>query len=320
MTGNEVIRLLLDTPGSVQLLCHRAPDGDTLGAGLGLYLWLRQQGRDVHVYCIDAVPAAYRYLPGAEALEHTLLPAPALTVAVDTADPVLLGPEGQALVGRAPLVMNIDHHKTNLQYGHHNYVVSEAAATAEIVTDLLLDNGQTITQEMANCLYTGIVTDTGQFSFDYTRPGTLRAAAALMERGAAFEQICSHIFRRRTLSKTRLIGRALSTMRLFADNRIAVMSVSQADLKELGATVDECENVVNYLNEIDGVQVGILLREMTVGGYKCSLRGAGDANVADLARQFGGGGHVKAAGCTVPGTLAEAERQLVEAAMAGLSQ
>ena len=310
--------LILQTEGGIQLVCHRAPDGDTLGTGLALTLWLKGHGKDAHLYCIDPVPGNLRFLPGADLLSHELLEQPSLFIAVDTADPILMGPAAQACMAGARQVLNIDHHSTNLQYGHQNLVESGAAATAEVVTDMLLESGETITQGMADCLYTGIVTDTGQFSFDYTRPGTLNAAANLMERGAAFEQICAHIFRRRTLSKTRLIARALSTLRLYADGRIAVVSVLQADLKEFGATVVECENIVNYTNEIDGVEIGILLREMSIGGFKCSLRGAGDANVANLARAFGGGGHIKAAGCTVEGTLEEVEAKLVAQASAEL--
>jgi phosphoesterase RecJ-like protein len=200
-----------------------------------------------------------------------------------------------------------------------NYIVGSAGSTSELIAEMLLESGQSITREMADCLYTGIVTDTGQFSFDYTRPESLRMAALLMECGADFEGICFRVFRKRTLGRTRLIAFALSSLRLYAGGSIAVISIPQSVLRETGSTPDECENIVNYTVEIECVEVGVMLRETQGGDWKASLRASGTVDVSKIAKGFGGGGHVKASGCTLPGPLADAEGKIVEAAEASIS-
>ena len=134
--------------------------------------------------------------------------------------------------------------------------------------------------DIADCLYTGIVTDTGQFSFDYTRPESLQDCRPPHGVRRGFEDICARVFRSRTLSKTRLIASALSGLRLYGDGRVAVTSVSQAVLGETNATPDECESIVNYTVEIEGVEVGVLLRETQSGDWKVSLRASGGVDVA----------------------------------------
>jgi phosphoesterase RecJ-like protein len=316
----RILDTLLNTEGGILVACHRTPDGDTLGAGLAVFLWLKGLGKAVRIHCADPVPGVYAFLPGAGELTAEWGAPPAVLVAVDCASPDRIHPEAESLMKQAGLVVNIDHHATNPRYGALNLVMDGAGSTSELIAEMLLDGGQRVTPAIADCLYTGIATDTGQFSFDYTRPESLRAAARLMECGAAFEAICARVFRRRTLSKTRLIASALSSLRLYAGGRVAVLSVPQAALIAAGATSDECENVVNYAVEIDGVEIGILLRETRDGDWKVSLRASGAANVAAIAREFGGGGHVKASGCTVKGALADAERAVTDAAVAAIAK
>lgn len=315
----RIIETLKNAQGSLLVACHRTPDGDTLGAGLAVCLWLRELGKDARVYCADPVPAAYRFLPGAGYVSAVWGDRPAVAVAVDCAGVDRIHPDGGQLLAGAGLVINIDHHATNPHYGTLNHIVDDAGSTCELVAEMLLEDGRCVNKDIADCLYTGIVTDTGQFAFDYTRPESLRTAARLMECGAAFESICSRVFRARSLSKTRLIAAALSSLRLFASGKIALVRVPQAMLQAAGSSADECENIVNFTVEIDGVEVGILLRETVAGEWKVSYRSSGDVDVSVLAKGFGGGGHRKAAGCTLPGPADEAERRVVEAAQAAIT-
>lgn len=316
--NRQIIDRLLSCEGQIVVACHRTPDGDTLGAGLAVFLWLKGRGKRVSIYCADAVPGAYRFLPCSTDVSSALGEPPEIFVAVDCASADRLGDGGAELLSKAAATINIDHHFTNTNYCQINHVDGKAGSTAEIIAEMLFDAGQEVIADIANCLYTGIVTDTGQFAFDYTRPESLRIAARLMECGAAFEDICARVFRRRTLTKTKLIALALSGLRLYGDGRVAVASVSQAVLKETNASPDECESIVNYTVEIEGVEVGLLLRETQTGDWKVSLRASGGVDVSRIAQGFGGGGHVKASGCTLSGTLEEAERIIVDAALAAI--
>lgn len=315
----QIVDALQKTEGSILVACHRTPDGDTLGAGLAVFLWLKGLGKRVRIFCPDPVPGVYRFLPGSGDVTAEFGEPPDVLATVDCASVDRIAPDAESMLRQAGMVVNIDHHATNPRYGALNFVVDGAGSTSELIAQMLLEGGQRVTKEIADCLYTGIATDTGQFSFDYTRPESLRAAARLMECGAAFEDICARVFRRRTLSKTALIGAALSSLRLYEGGKIAMLNVPQQMLNKAGATPDECENVVNYAVEIEGVEIGILLRETRDGDWKVSLRSSGRANVAEIARQFGGGGHVKAAGCTLHGSFEDAGRAMVDAATAAIT-
>ena len=314
---HAVLEMMLGTQGRVCVACHRNPDGDTLGAGLALYLWLRDQGKDVGVYCVDPAPPLYAFLPGAADITADAAPC-ALLVMVDIASPELLGPQGQQLMAGARAIVNIDHHRTNSRYGDAQHVVDTASSTAELVTALLLDGGFDITSDIADCLYTGIVTDTGRFGFDYTTPDALRMAAVLMERGARFESIQYRVFRQRSLARTGLLGTALGSLRMLCGGRLAVLSLSLADLACHGAIAADAESIVNYAVEIEGVELGALLRETADGAIKVSLRSAGAADASALAQRFGGGGHRKAAGCTVEGPMDAALLKIRDAAEGAL--
>lgn len=318
-TLRAVVDRLLDTQGDILVACHRTPDGDTVGAGLAVFLWLRSAGKKVRIYCADPVPRLYKFLPGTGEVSPDLSASPEVLVALDCAAPDRINDNAADLFAKCQVVMNIDHHATNPLYGTMNHVVSEAGSTSELVAEMLFETGREIPKAVADCLYTGIVTDTGQFAFDYTRPESLRMAARLMERGADFEGICFRIFRRKTLRRTRLVALALSSLRLYMGDKIAVISISQTDLKGLGAKPDECENIVNETVEIEGVEVGIMLRETQAAEWKISLRASGAVDVSKIAEGYGGGGHVKASGCTMPGPMEDAERRIVEAAEAAIA-
>jgi bifunctional oligoribonuclease and PAP phosphatase NrnA len=310
---------LLAEQGEILIACHRTPDGDTIGAGLAVFLWLKGLGKNAEIYCADPVPGLYSFLPGTQEVRSEAGNPPDVLVAVDCASADRINDEAGSLLSKSGLTISIDHHATNPLFAAMNHIAGNAGSTSELIAEMLSETGQHISKDIADCLYTGIVTDTGQFGFDYTRPESLRMAAMLMEHGADFEGICFRMFRRKTLSRAKLVASALSSLRLYAGGRIAAISIPQQVLNEIGAGPDECENIVNETVEIDGVEVGFMLRETQSREWKVSLRASGTVDVSKIAKGYGGGGHVKAAGCTLPGPMEAAEKKIVEAAEAAIS-
>ncbi|MGI5877049.1 MAG: DHH family phosphoesterase [Christensenellales bacterium] len=299
----DAIAAELARADAVRIILHRAPDGDTLGSCLALYLALCALGKNVALYCADPVPAQYSFLPGANRIENRFSPS-ALLVTVDCADVSMTGGAAEAIEGGAPCIV-IDHHRSNRGYGTLNWIDYAAAAAAELVYDLLRRMSLPITPDIADCLYVGLVTDTGRFSFDYTRSASMRIAADLIERGAHFTELCHRIFRQRSLAKTRLIGAALSSLRVESEPRVAVMTITLDMLSRCSASHEDTEAIINYGIEIDGIEVAVLLHQLSESEYKVSFRSAGDVRVDTAAQSLGGGGHVKASGCTLSGSAEE---------------
>jgi phosphoesterase RecJ-like protein len=179
-----------------------------------------------------------------------------------------------------------------------------------MVFDLAVAAGVAITQEMATCLYTALLTDTGSFSYEGTDAYTLRLAAELTQLGARPAQVAQEVYFSNPLSKMELLGAALSTLQ--RDDRISWLSVTHADMVRTSAAEEDCEGIVNYAIGLAGVEAAVFLRELPDGFIRLSLRSKGAVDVARVAEQFGGGGHANASGCTLPGPLADAQQQIVE--------
>lgn len=301
--------------GSIVMACHVNPDGDALGSMLGLALSLRASGKDVTCLSADGVPDIYRFLPGAETI---LREAPGrdwdLGIVLDSGD---LDRIGGALpfISRARRLLNVDHHATAKGFGDAQLVNAKAASTAEIVYDLIHFMGLSLTPEIATCLFTGVTTDTGSFRFQNVSVSTLETAAHLLEAGAPLADIAENVFDNRSFAATRLLGLALTAMRTTADGRIVWTRVTHDDFTRLGATDEDTEGFVNYARNVRGAEVGLLFREISDGRARVSLRGKKTVDVGAIAKQFGGGGHRMAAGCTVGPTLADAERLVIAAAL-----
>lgn len=302
----------------VAVVSHVSPDGDTLGSGCALCEALRQMGKDVVYYCASALPENEAALPGADAItdDAAQVDGVDVVVAVDCADAGRMGAAADH-VRDTPLVV-IDHHGSNPAFGTVNYIRPDAGSTCEILYDLLLDMGVTMTVDMADCLYTGIITDTGRFTYEVTTPHSLRVAAALMELGCHYAAIAEREFRTRTCGKTRLIGAALGGMELTAGNRVAFLTVTQDMLSDTGAVNTDTEGLVNYGIEIDSVLASCMLYERLDGRWKVSLRGKGACLVDGVAVALGGGGHKYAAGVTLEGSLAEIKDKLLQGIIAQL--
>lgn len=303
ISKKELIQLIDDTKSAL-IVCHHNPDGDTLGAAFGLYDYLSKFCQ-CEVYCDDKVPHLYSFIPGCENLLDTIPEIlPTIVFAIDCGSLDRLG-KAKKLKGQAKLV-NIDHHGTNEHFGDINYVKDNSSSTCEIIYSLLVEGRGDITSTTADCLYTGIITDTGRFGYDYTTAYSLKAAANLMELGADFNAIHKHIFRTKRLAKVKLQAAVLSTLEIF-DGKIGIIYSDEQMYKNTGAIKSDNEGIVNNVVEIEEIMVAIIISEIEKGSVKVSMRGKGDAHVNLIAQKFGGGGHAKAAGCSLNCNIAEAK-------------
>lgn len=307
----KAFELELSQATNILIGTHLNPDGDALGSALGLALYLESLGKKVEVLCHHDAPKNLRFLPTVSRVRQEPIGTSFdLGIIVDLESFERLGTTAQ-FFERVPRLVVIDHHVPHEAPGDLRIVDTGCAATALILTRLFEALGADITPDMATCLYTGISTDTGSFRFRNTSSDALSAAALLLENGANLELVSEEIFQNRQLSSARLLGHALETMKLDMDDRLAWGSLSFRDFEWAHATDEDTEGFVNELLSIETVQIAALLREAKPGKIRCSLRSRRGFDVAEVAREFGGGGHKNAAGCNFEGSLADAELQLV---------
>jgi len=298
---------------SIVMACHVNPDGDALGSMLGLALALRPLGKDLTVISADGIPEIYRFMPGLDLVQTTSdRDTFDLAVVLDSGDLARVGKQIVPIVQRASKMIDIDHHASGV-FGDIHVLATSSASTSEIVYDLLVHMDLPITPEIATCLFTGVITDTGSFRFQNVTPPTFRIAADLIEYGAPPSHISENVFDNRSLAATQLLGAALSNIRYTPDEKIIWAVVKNEDFVRFGATDQDTEGIVNFVRGVRGADVGILFREVADGSVRISLRSREHVNVAEIAKQFGGGGHKMASGCSMPPPLADAEKAVVDA-------
>jgi bifunctional oligoribonuclease and PAP phosphatase NrnA len=301
---------------SILISSHVNPDGDAIGSILGTALTLAAAGKRVLAVNPDPVPWTFQKLPQAASVRTwSALPEfgrPDLWLALDTADEARLGlpPERPGQLGGVPVVQ-FDHHVTNTRYGCHNVIEPTAAACCEQMTHFLANAGFVITADAATCLLCGLVTDSGSFRFTSVSADTFRAAASLVEAGAGPGTV-GQLLSVRRFASAKLWGLVLSTLELEVGGRIVIAQVTRSMFDAVGLGEEGTEGLVEAIRTIEGVDVAILLREEPSGEIKVSVRTNEAVDATVLAVANGGGGHPRAAGCTVPGPLAAARRRLVD--------
>lgn len=293
---------LIDDARTILLIAHEHPDPDALGSALGMRHALEPLGKRCTVACADPAPADYTFLPGREQIV-TSLPHEDfdLVLALDAGELTRYGglyEQHKAFFDRAT-TLNIDHHVSSTGCGQVNIIDPIAAATAELLTAFLLWRDVAIGVEAAQCLLAGIITDTRAFEFDATTPRTLAAGAYLVSCGAVPQDIVKPIYRMKPLAKARLWGETLRTLETAANGRVVWATLTQAQLGAVGATADMDDGLPSYLIDIEGVGLAALFKEQASGATKVSLRSTHPYNAAAICQRFGGGGHVRAAGCTL---------------------
>ena len=286
---------------------HCRPDGDAIGSMLAMGMLIEQLGKHADLVTADRVPAVYRGLPGAGSIRS------AMRVSGPYDAAILLecdGLERARLRGlEDSFLINIDHHVSGRQYGRINWIDCEAASVGEMVYRLLKAAGGTLTREMAICLYTTILTDTGSFSYGSTRPETFALAHELTLAGADPIRIAQDIYFSTSMAKMLLLGAALSSLK--REGGLAWLWVTHEDMVHSCAAEEDVEGIVNYAVCIAGIEAAAFLRELPERRIRLSLRSKGRINVAAIAQRFGGGGHENAAGCTLEGPLSRALEQIL---------
>ena len=281
---------------------HTRPDGDAIGSTLALALILRKMGKTADVVMGDSVPVIYRPLPHAETIIHTSRVNGSYDAAIILECDSVLRTRLQGLDGH--FLINIDHHETSKPFADINWIDPSACAVAEMVYRLALAAGVKITPEIAACLYTAVLTDTGAFCYSPTSACTFELAKILVEHGADPARIAQNVYFSSPTSKMRLLGAALSNLQ--REGVVTWMSVTRQDMDRCGAIEEDCEGLVNYALGIAGVEVAIFFRETHDERVRISIRSKGAVNVADIAGKFGGGGHTCASGCAMEGPLSSA--------------
>jgi bifunctional oligoribonuclease and PAP phosphatase NrnA len=297
--------------GRALMLGHVHPDADVLGTLLGLGLALEARGWTVTYGGPHPAPALLTFLPGIERYRRLAAVEGPVDLVVLTDCPNPQRTEGliDQARGAARTVVNIDHHPDNRRYGDVNWIDTSAAATGEMIYELLTALGAPLTPAIATNLFTAIHTDTGSFRYSNVTSRTFAIAGVLVAAGARPELVSESLYERRAADALRWLGEALTRVELSEDGRIGWLALPADAVPE---RVVESEELVNYPRSVSSVRVACLLRERG-DQVKVSLRGKGDVDVQRIASQFGGGGHVNAAGCTLAGPLPDATRAVLAA-------
>jgi phosphoesterase RecJ-like protein len=301
----DVVRELRSRSSFV-FVSHVKPDGDTLGAGLALGLALKAMGKRVNYFQQDPVPRNLRFLPDSEFVARALpedLPADALWVFCDMSDSSRAGEFLPALERRN--MLDIDHHLANSRFGGLNYILEDECSTGTVVLRILNALGAAVTPDIATCLLTTIMTDTGAFMHSNTNAQVLRLSADMIDAGADKELITTEIFSNKRFAAIRIVGAALSQARLEDGGRYCWSLVDDAMLAAADADGEDTEEIVQHLRAVEGVDVAALFKAYD-GEVRVSLRSNGRVNVQSAAGRLGGGGHFRASGLTYDGPVSEA--------------
>jgi bifunctional oligoribonuclease and PAP phosphatase NrnA len=299
---------LIKAEQNILILPHIFPDGDTIGSSVALYLALEHMGKTPFILLDEEIPNNLKFLPCPQInnpLDYKYVPD--IVISIDCSDENRLGNRKRYL-DEAMMSINIDHHVTNTYFAKNNLVDDQAAATGEIVFKLLKSLQSPITKDIATCIYTAISTDTGSFKYDNTTSQTHETVAELLQCGIDLNGITTAIYQNKPVYKVKLLTEVLNTLEFHFGGKLAIMYVSMEMLKQNGAHIVDTEGLIEFARDTEGVEVGVLLKELSKNEIKVGFRAKYNVDVGMIAEQFGGGGHKKASGCTVYDTLDETKR------------
>ncbi len=313
MTSLSNVSNLLNRGSCILILPHIHPDGDTIGSSLALFLALNRIGKEAFVLVEDELPSNLNFLPLEKILRK--LPAnlhPDVVVAVDASDLERLGKRVDYIKG-AETTINLDHHITNVRFADYNYIDAHAAATGEIIYDLLESMGIAMDKEIATCIYCALSTDTGSFKYDNTTTRTHQIAASLLEYSLNLNEITVALYQDKSYGKIKLLREALNTLELYYSGKLSILSVTKHMLEKSKADLTDVDGLIEFARDIKNVEVAVLLKELSHNEIKVGLRAKYDVDVSKVAAEFGGGGHRKASGCTIYDNITEARTQIIDA-------
>ncbi len=301
------IAQILNNSNNIYILTHRSPDGDTLGSGYGLCLALQKMHKNAKVLNSDNISKNFLFMKE-YVIEQEF--EPELIVSVDLADTILLGEK--LSVYKDKIDICIDHHKSRYEFAPINYIEPDSAATTEIIYLLLTEMHIEITRDIANCLYTGLATDTGCFKYNNTTVRSFLIASSLMNLGAECSKINRIMFDTKSRERLELEKTVLQNIKFYYNNKVAVVYYTKNMVEEIGATDDDTAGIASIPNQIEGVLVGVTMKEdKERSGYKISLRSSGSVDVSKICETFGGGGHKNASGAFIGKPLEEARETII---------
>lgn len=307
---NDVYKCI-EASDTIAIGGHVRPDGDCTGSCLAFYQYIRKVYPDKKVYVYsDKIPEIFNYIKGYEAASSEDLPeSPDLFISLDCSSIDRLVDGGKRF-SEAKYTVNIDHHISNTGFAQINMVESAASSTCEVIFGLFDED--VIDSDIATALYTGIIHDTGVFAYSNTSRRTMEIGGFLIEKGIDTDRIIDESFYEKTYKQNLLLGRCLLESRLILDGRCIISVATREIMDEYEATPEDFEGIVNQLRITKGVKVAIFIYQLSEDEYKVSMRANGSVDVSRAAVVFGGGGHVKAAGCSLRGNLKEELDKLID--------
>ena len=308
------IKLAVDkilTSENIYIVSHVQPDGDNIGSCLSLALAIRKIKKEVFILKVDETPSDFLFLPGIDMIkDYNGKNEIDLLIAVDSSDIDRLG-KNKKLINSAKTVINIDHHVSNTNFGDIDIVDSKASATGELIYKIIKELNIEIDKDIATCIYTAISTDTGSFMYDNTTSQTHEIASKLIDYGADKESINLNIYQNRSLERTQLFIKSLNSLDMYFDNKVAIIKVTQEMLKETNTTMEDTEGIISFVRDMEPVEIAILMKEINDEVTKISIRSKRYVDVAKLTSVFDGGGHKKAAGCTINKPILKVDKVLL---------
>ncbi|MEI6132521.1 MAG: bifunctional oligoribonuclease/PAP phosphatase NrnA [Bacillota bacterium] len=298
----------------IVLFTHISLDGDSLGSSGALALVLENMKKEVFILTETSVPGALEFLP-VQHLIVTELPegfVPELSIALDCGDRERFA-DREKIFDSASVTANIDHHRTNIGYAQLNCVDKNKSSTSELVYEMIKDMNVEITKDVAKCIYVGLATDTGGFRHANTNSDTHLCASELLKYGLNIAPLSQDIFVYSSESMIKLQARALASLELYYDKKLAIVTVTQQDFEECGAARSETEGFADFGRALPSVLASVSMREFEKNKIKISMRSKGLYNVAKIAQIFGGGGHINAAGCSIDDTFENAKAKIIKA-------
>ncbi|MGN0666408.1 MAG: bifunctional oligoribonuclease/PAP phosphatase NrnA [Huintestinicola sp.] len=288
------------------ILTHVSPDGDAMGSGFGLCRILRNMGKKANVLCSDPFPMRYEFLWKDYELEKF---SPNVIVSVDLADTNLFGKELSVYKGFVDLC--IDHHISNTGYAKKTLLDGGASAACQVIYDMCIEGEMPVDEFAAECFYVGIATDTGCFKFENTTPRAHRIAADIIEKyDIPYAKINRELFDIKSRARMQAEQMAMSSMEMYLDDKCAIIAITSDTIAQTGLAKEEFEGMASLPMQIEGVEIGVTIKEKEPGKYKVSLRSV-NTDVSAVCAKLGGGGHARAAGCTVEGDLQQAKLKLL---------
>lgn len=308
----------LKKANTVLLYPHVIMDGDTLGSSIALCIALRKLGKEAYILIEDDIPGYLTFLEKDYCTyDQQILESPDVSISVDCSDiERFFKRKEKFLTGKRSIC--IDHHRTNNFFAELNYIDENTAATGEIVFHLIKEMGIAVDVEMAEAIYTAITTDTGNFQYTNTTKTTHLIAAELFEIGIDLEKISVEIYQNIRHEKLKIMNEVIGTIEMVCGGKADIAYVTQEMLQKTGALMEETEGIIEILRNISGVEISAFLKENSENEIKVGLRAKTYGDVSVIAQSFGGGGHKKAAGCTIHASLAEAKKQITAAVVAHL--